>query len=154
MSECRVWFIPLSFFSPFPLIRTLRRGVSARETRYTHPARSLKSEIDVLRGLMSELTGALSQTNTVSNYSDTNISPLDGACRSRKRVNRSSVATLAYPRTTFLTRLRREAKSAKVSSGQILGLFPAKTKSCMPLFLGSRSLLTLLRRTRTPPIAG
>ena len=43
---------------------------------------------------MSELTGALGQTNTVSNHSDTNISPLDGASQSRKRANRSSVANL------------------------------------------------------------
>jgi hypothetical protein len=72
----------------------LQRNVYQNRTQFikiSKEAEKLKNEMAVLQGLMSELTGALGQTNTngTNGYQD---SSMDSAAR--KRANRSSVANL------------------------------------------------------------
>lgn len=72
----------------------LQRNVYQNRTQFikiSKEAEKLKNEMVVLQGLMSELTGALGQTNTnnTNGYQDTGMD-----LASRKRANRSSVANL------------------------------------------------------------
>ena len=79
----------------------LQQSVYQNRTQFvkiSKEAEKLKGEIDILRGLMSELTGALGHTNNVSTHNENEISPLNGdstgSTSSRRRANRSSVANL------------------------------------------------------------
>ena len=73
----------------------LQQSVYQNRTQFikiSKEAEKLKSEMQVLRGLMSDLTGALSQTNSQSNGA---LSPeVNGTASSRRNPNRSSVANL------------------------------------------------------------
>lgn len=71
----------------------LQQSVYQNRTQFikiSKEAERLKSEMQVLRGLMSDLTGALSQTTSSTNGP---LSP-DLSTAARKRANRSSVANL------------------------------------------------------------
>jgi exocyst complex component 8 len=73
----------------------LQQSVYQNRTQFikiSKEAEKLKSEMQVLRGLMSDLTGALSQTNSSANGT---LSPeLSGSAPSRRNPNRTSVANL------------------------------------------------------------
>jgi hypothetical protein len=73
----------------------LQQSVYQNRTQFikiSKEAEKLKSEMQVLRGLMSDLTGALSQTNNSSNPS---LSPeIGGPVSNRRNPHRTSVANL------------------------------------------------------------
>jgi exocyst complex component 8 len=147
----------------------LKQNVYQNRTQFikiSKEAEKLKSEIDVLRGLMSELTGALGQANTVSNYSDTNISPLDGASQSRKRVNRSSVANLESLWNVQLQALWKKVERSQkflpaipgrhivMETGQWVELDSATWKAKRPVhivLLNDHLLVASVKRKRTDP---
>jgi hypothetical protein len=147
----------------------LQQSVYQNRTQFikiSKEAEKLKSEIDVLRGLMSELTGALGQTNTVSNHSDTNISPLDGAGLSRKRTNRSSVANLESLWNVQLQALWKNVERSQkflpaipgrhivMETGQWVELDSATWKAKRPVhivLLNDHLLVASVKRKRTDP---
>ena len=147
----------------------LKQNVYQNRTQFikiSKEAERLKSEIDVLRGLMSELTGALGQANTVSNHSDTNISPLDGAGQSRKRVNRSSVANLESLWNVQLQALWKNVERSQkflpaipgrhivMETGQWVELDSATWKAKRPVhivLLNDHLLVASVKRKRTDP---
>jgi exocyst complex component 8 len=147
----------------------LKQNVYQNRTQFikiSKEAEKLKSEIDVLRGLMSELTGALGQANTVSNYSDTNISPLDGASQARKRVNRSSVANLESLWNVQLQALWKKVERSQkflpaipgrhivMETGQWVELDSATWKAKRPVhivLLNDHLLVASVKRKRTDP---
>jgi hypothetical protein len=147
----------------------LQQNVYQNRTQFikiSKEAEKLKSEIDVLRGLMSELTGALGQTNTVSNHSDTNISPLDGAGQSRKRTNRSSVANLESLWNVQLQALWKNVERSQkflpaipgrhivMETGQWVELDSATWKAKRPVhivLLNDHLLVASVKRKRTDP---
>jgi hypothetical protein len=147
----------------------LQQNVYQNRTQFikiSKEAEKLKSEIDVLRGLMSELTGALGQTNTVSNHSDTNISPLDGAGQSRKRANRSSVANLESMWNVQLQALWKTVEKSQkflpaipgrhivMETGQWVELDSATWKAKRPVhivLLNDHLLVASVKRKRTDP---
>ena len=147
----------------------LQQNVYQNRTQFikiSKEAEKLKSEIDVLRGLMSELTGALGQTNTVSNPSDTNISPLDGASQSRKRANRSSVANLESMWNVQLQALWKNVERSQkflpaipgrhivMETGQWVELDSATWKAKRPVhivLLNDHLLVASVKRKRTDP---
>ena len=73
----------------------LQQSVYQNRTQFikiSKEAEKLKSEMQVLRGLMSDLTGALSQTNSSTNGT---LSPdMNGTAPSRRHAHRTSVANL------------------------------------------------------------
>ena len=72
----------------------LQQSIYQNRTQFikiSKEAEKLKAEIETLRGLMSELTGALGQSNTATAQVDVTSSP---AGSDRRRANRSSVANL------------------------------------------------------------
>jgi exocyst complex component 8 len=147
----------------------LQQNVYQNRTQFikiSKEAEKLKSEIDVLRGLMSELTGALGQTNTVSNHSDNNISPLDGASQSRKRANRSSVANLESMWNVQLQALWKNVERSQkflpaipgrhivMETGQWVELDSATWKAKRPVhivLLNDHLLVASVKRKRTDP---
>ena len=147
----------------------LQQNIYQNRTQFikiSKEAEKLKSEIDVLRGLMSELTGALGQTNTVSNHSDTNISPLDGAGQSRKRTNRSSVANLESLWNVQLQALWKNVERSQkflpaipgrhivMETGQWVELDSATWKAKRPVhivLLNDHLLVASVKRKRTDP---
>jgi exocyst complex component 8 len=147
----------------------LKQNVYQNRTQFikiSKEAEKLKSEIDVLRGLMSELTGALGQANTVSNYSDTNISPLDDASQARKRVNRSSVANLESLWNVQLQALWKKVERSQkflpaipgrhivMETGQWVELDSATWKAKRPVhivLLNDHLLVASVKRKRTDP---
>jgi hypothetical protein len=147
----------------------LQQNVYQNRTQFikiSKEAEKLKSEIDVLRGLMSELTGALGQTGTVSNQSDTNISPLDGANQSRKRANRSSVANLESMWNVQLQALWKNVERSQkflpaipgrhivMETGQWVELDSATWKAKRPVhivLLNDHLLVASVKRKRTDP---
>jgi hypothetical protein len=147
----------------------LQQNVYQNRTQFikiSKEAEKLKSEIDVLRGLMSELTGALGQTGTVSNQSDTNISPLDGAGQSRKRANRSSVANLESMWNVQLQALWKNVERSQkflpaipgrhivMETGQWVELDSATWKAKRPVhivLLNDHLLVASVKRKRTDP---
>ena len=129
-------------------------------------AEKLKSEIDILRGLMSELTGALGQSNTVSNHSDISISPLNGDSQSRKKANRSSVANLESMWNVQLQALWKNVERSQkflpaipgrhivMETGQWVELDSATWKAKRPVhivLLNDHLLVASVKRKRTDP---
>ena len=129
-------------------------------------AEKLKSEIDILRSLMSELTGALGQTSTVPNHGDTSISPLNGDSQSRKRANRSSVANLESMWNVQLQALWKNVEKSQkflpaipgrhivMETGQWVELDSATWKAKRPVhivLLNDHLLIASVKRKRTDP---
>ena len=147
----------------------LQQNVYQNRTQFikiSKEAEKLKSEIDILRGLMSELTGALGQTNTVSNHSDTAMSPLKGDSQSRKKANRSSVANLESMWNVQLQALWKHVERSQkflpaipgrhivMETGQWVELDSATWKAKRPVhivLLNDHLLVASVKRKRTDP---
>ena len=115
---------------------------------------------------MSELTGALGQTNTVSNHSDFSTSPLNGDSQSRKRANRSSVANLESMWNVQLQALWKNVERSQkflpaipgrhivMETGQWVELDSATWKAKRPVhivLLNDHLLIASVKRKRTDP---
>lgn len=147
----------------------LQQNVYQNRTQFikiSKEAEKLKSEIDVLRGLMSELTGALGQTGTGSNNQDIGVSPLNGDSQSRKRANRSSVANLENMWNIQLQALWKNVERSQkflpaipgrhivMETGQWVELDSATWKAKRPVhivLLNDHLLIASVKRKRTDP---
>jgi exocyst complex component 8 len=147
----------------------LQQNVYQNRTQFikiSKEAEKLKSEIDILRGLMSELTGALGQTSSVSNHLDSSISPLNGDSQSKKRANRSSVANLESMWNVQLQALWKNVERSQkflpaipgrhivMETGQWVELDSATWKAKRPVhivLLNDHLLVASVKRKRTDP---
>jgi hypothetical protein len=147
----------------------LQQNVYQNRTQFikiSKEAEKLKSEIDILRGLMSELTGALGQTSTVPSHQDISTSPLNGDSQSRKRANRSSVANLESMWNVQLQALWKNVERSQkflpaipgrhivMETGQWVELDSATWKAKRPVhivLLNDHLLIASVKRKRTDP---
>ena len=92
----------------------LQQSVYQNRTQFikiSKEAEKLKSEMQTLRGLMSDLTGALSQTNSTSGGSST--VEMNGTSSSRRNAHRTSVANLESMWNTQLQTLWKSVEKSQ-----------------------------------------
>ena len=147
----------------------LQQNVYQNRTQFikiSKEAEKLKSEIDVLRGLMSDLTGALGQSSNVSNHVNVTMSPLSGESPSKKKSNRSSIANLESMWNVQLQALWKNVERSQkflpaipgrhivMETGQWVELDSATWKAKRPVhivLLNDHLLVASVKRKRTDP---
>ena len=147
----------------------LQQNVYQNRTQFikiSKEAEKLKSEIDVLRGLMSDLTGALGQSSNVSNHVNAAMSQLNGDSPSKKKSNRSSIANLESMWNVQLQALWKNVERSQkflpaipgrhivMETGQWVELDSATWKAKRPVhivLLNDHLLVASVKRKRTDP---